>query len=288
MPSWVWPEAPSSLPGRESETAGDVHRVLLGYVPALSLTSVVAGSIVLALAGELLVPGFPQGWLWLVFIAVPLSLYANFWNNLMVGVRGLVPMNLVQLAGGALTLLLNVVLVMALRGGVGAALLAYVLVLVVQAVAMLLLARGLASDGSPAAEEPGAADAGLRSAGLSWLGVRPALAASRRVYAERVSRAGSVGIFSVAQQLTEKLWLPTLAMQDVTYHGLSQGPRSTATQLMNRYLRFAFWGLIPVTLVGGMLVSWALPLLLGQAYDSAPGVSESCCWAAPRWCSRYC
>ena len=100
--------------GRESETAGDVHRVLLGYVPALSVTSVVAGSIVLALAGEMLVPGFPQGWLWLVFIAVPLSLYANFWNNLMVGVRRLVPMNLVQLAGGALTLFLNVVLVMAL------------------------------------------------------------------------------------------------------------------------------------------------------------------------------
>ena len=142
--------------------------------------------------------------------------------------------------------------------------------LVVQAVAMLLLARGLASDGSPAGSKNLARQMlgfGLRA----YPGSVSALLWQRAAVFMLNAFHGpaSVGIFSVAQQLTEKLWLPTLAMQDVTYHGLSQGPRSTATQLMNRYLRFAFWGLIPVTLVGGMLVSWALPVLLGQAYDSA-------------------
>ncbi len=76
----------------------------------------------------------------------------------------------------------------------------------------------------------------------------------------------AVGIFSIAQQLVEKLLLPIQAMQDAIYKKVSVLPRHAATVAMNRYVRVTWWLMMILMLMGVILVPWIVMLLLGETY----------------------
>jgi O-antigen/teichoic acid export membrane protein len=85
---------------------------------------------------------------------------------------------------------------------------------------------------------------------------------------------GSVGVFSVAQQVLEQLILPVQATQDAIYQNVARLPRSSATVAMNRYLRIGVWGMLPLALVTGALAPWAVPLVFGAAFDGSATVLQ--------------
>jgi O-antigen/teichoic acid export membrane protein len=84
----------------------------------------------------------------------------------------------------------------------------------------------------------------------------------------------AVGIFSIAQQVAEKMLLPVEAIQDGVYQKMSVLPERLAALAMNRYLRLTWWGMWGVV-AAGMLSSYFVVLtLLGSAYAQAVGVTQ--------------
>jgi O-antigen/teichoic acid export membrane protein len=86
--------------------------------------------------------------------------------------------------------------------------------------------------------------------------------------------SGSVGIFSVAQQVLEQLILPVQATQDAIYQSVARLPRANATLAMNRYLRTGLWAMLPLVAVCGLLAPWGVPLVFGTAFTASAPVFQ--------------
>src|SRR4029078_7335434 len=82
------------------------------------------------------------------------------------------------------------------------------------------------------------------------------------------------GIFSVAQQVAEKLLLPVDAIQDVVYERMSVLPARAAAAAMNLYLRLTWWGAWGIVIVGSFASYLGVALLLGSAYVEAITVAQ--------------
>jgi O-antigen/teichoic acid export membrane protein len=82
----------------------------------------------------------------------------------------------------------------------------------------------------------------------------------------------AVGIFSVAQQLVDRMLLPIQAVQDATYRKMSVLSSRAATFSINRYFRLTWWGMWLIALLGMLVAPQVIVLLLGQKYAASAEV----------------
>jgi O-antigen/teichoic acid export membrane protein len=210
------------------------------------------------------------------FVVLPLSLYANLWNSMMLGMGRIWRVNLVQLAMCSFSLALTIVFVVVLSGGVMVAATIYLLVMLLQFFIMLGMAFRISTNGL-SGEPPAELAQKMLNFGLrGYLGSLSYLVWTRvPVFILNATYgAVAVGFFSIAQQMAEKIQLPVLAIQDVIYQKMSVLPGQIATLAMNRYLRLTWWGMVVVVVLGALLAPWIVVPLLGSAYVSAVGITQ--------------
>jgi len=262
--------------GRHKGWRGSIHRVILKFVPIFwFVTTAIAGLTIWAFADTLL-PNLAGRLIFVAFVVLPLSQYANLWNSMMLGMGRIWRVNLVQLAMCSLSLALTIIFVVMLSGGVMVAATIYLSVMLLQFLIMLAMALRLSEDAFT--DEPPAELAqkmlnfGLRGypGSLFYL-----LWTRLPVFIlNATSGAVAVGYFSIAQQMAEKIQLPVQAVQDVVYQKMSILPGNMATLAMNRYLRLTWWGMLIVVLIAGLLAPWVVVPLLGPAYASVVGPTQ--------------
>src|SRR6266545_5457118 len=71
--------------GRHREWRGSIHRVILNFVPLFWLIITTLAGITLWLADDILLPHLAKRLIITSFVVLPLSLYANLWNSMMIG-----------------------------------------------------------------------------------------------------------------------------------------------------------------------------------------------------------
>lgn len=268
------PQSAIVFSGREEKATRSVHSVLLHCVPAQSLMAAIVGVPLLSSVGQILLPNFPREYVWMAFISLPPALYATFWNGMMTGMRRIAWLTSVQLASIALTFALDVVFVALLRGGVPAALSVYLAVMLMQSMGMVMIAQHLTRDATETIPRQELAQEMLRFGLRGYLGSVSSLLWSRSTVflLNAFHGSASVSIFFIAQQLAERTLLPSIALQDITYQRMAVLPRQAATETMNRYLRTAFWGMLPILAAGALLAPWAIGLIFGDSYAASGGV----------------
>jgi O-antigen/teichoic acid export membrane protein len=260
--------------GRQGDRVSAVHSVLVRLVLVLWGGLIAVWGGILFLFGDKLLPNFPLEWQMVAFALLPITLYAGFWNSMMVGMGQIWALNVVQLVISPCQLLLVGVFVVGLSGGVLSAVSIYVATMVIQGLFMLVLAFRLGLKGNN--QGPlGALARQMISFGLrGYVGsVSTMLWMRIPVFLLNAFHGPvSVGIFSVAQQLAEKVLLPMQAVQDAIYRKMSTFSAGEATEAMNRYLRVVSSGMVMVVLVGMLIAPWGVMLLFGQSYSGAATV----------------
>ena len=251
-----------------------IHRRLAASLIGLWLIAALIGATVLAIFGAGLV-GFSRECAWLALGVLPLAMYEQVWVHLMVGMRRVVGMNVVQMSSGLAALALNVVLVVLTPGGVAAAVAIYCGVLLAKTPVMAWFVWR--SSLQFVTDEPAPSTQAMLS--FSLRGYPNALATllwSRlpAFVLDIVHGSGSVGLFSVAQQVLEQLLLPVQATQDAIYKSVARLPRPGATAAMNRYLRLGLWSMVPIALLAGALAPSAVPLVFGPLFDRSAAVFQ--------------
>jgi O-antigen/teichoic acid export membrane protein len=256
---------------RDARALRDVHRVLLRCAGLFSLIAAVVGVALFMVVGRRILPSIPSFWMVFVAIAVPLALYANLWNNMAVGLTRLVSAGAVQVVTSAITLILNVVLLAGLHKGAFASVVAYVVATAIQGALMMVLARrfmsGLPESGPSSGLARDMVTFGFRGyagAMSSFLWMR-----STVFLLEAFHGPAAVGIFSVAQQMSEKLLLPAQVIRDVIYREVSSEDRLGATRRMDRYLRLTIIGLLPLLIIGAWLAPEIVHLMFGPKFDAS-------------------
>jgi len=195
-------------------------------------------------------------------------LYANAWNGMMIGIGRVWQLNLVQLVISTSSLALTFLFIVLFSGGPLAAMAVFLLSSIIQVFIMALMALRLGTDRS--AEEPPSDlsrqmwSFGLRSypgsiADLLWLHTPVFLL-------NAFHGTAAVGIFSIAQQLVEKLLLPIQAMQDAIFKKVSVLPARAAIFAMNRYVRVTLGAMAILALTGMLLMPGVVLLLFGETY----------------------
>ena len=268
----------------------DVHRVLVRYGALFSALAMAGGAAVILAAGAALLPNFPRQWALGALLVVPVSLYVNYWTAMMTGLRRLVSVNAVQLGAGLAALAADLVLVVP-TGDTAVAIVIYVAVLAGEAAVMLWIQRRSAAERAPTEpERPGLGREMLRFGLHGYPNSVGGLLWSRAaVFVLNVFHGPAVaGVYSVAQQLAERVLLPIQALQDVIYNRMIQLPRAEATRTMDRYLRLGIALMLPVSaiaiLASPIVVTWlfsdafarAIPplriLLVGSAVMTIPAL----------------
>ena len=261
--------------GRHREWRRHIHNVMLWLVPIFSLAATVLAGLVLWFAGQTLLPNLTRSLMVLAFFVLPLSLYANLWNSMMIGIAQIWRVNLVQLVMCTVSLSLTVIFVVVLQGGVKAAANIYVVVMFAQFLVMLIM--GLRFGKHVPAESPQDLRNTMMSFGLrAYPGAIGHLLFIRiPVFIINITHGpAAVGIFSIAQQIAEKLLLPVESIQDVVYERMSVLPAQAAAAAMNLYLRLTWWGVWGTVIFASVFSYVGVGLVLGSAYTQAIGVAQ--------------
>jgi O-antigen/teichoic acid export membrane protein len=260
--------------GRHKEWRGSIHRTIVRFLPILCLGTTIFGGLTLWLGGDVLLPHMTRLLTMAAFASLPLSLYANLWNSMMIGMGRIWRVNLMQLAMCSVSLVLTLIFVAGLSGGQMAAAFNYVFIMLVQFVVMLIMALRLSPD-EQLSEPPRELSRQMLHFGLrGYLGSVSSLLWTRiPVFILNATHGPvAVGVFSIAQQVVEKMLLPVQAIRDVIYQKMSVLPGSLAPLAMNRYLRLTWWGMVVIVLPGLVVAPFGVVLLLGPAYLSAVDV----------------
>jgi O-antigen/teichoic acid export membrane protein len=262
--------------GRHKEWRGRIHRVILHYVPIFWLAATVIGGVALWFGQRLFLPHLTPLLTVMAFVILPLSLYANLWNSMMIGMAQIWRVNLLQLVMCTFSLSLTSIFVVMLDGGVRTAAINYLTVMFVQFLVMLLMGFRLSKD-LPTSEAPKDLAQKMLSFGLrAYPGSVGHLLWTRiPVFIINVTHgSAAVGIFSIAQQIVEKMLLPVEAIQDVIYQKMSVLPGKVAANFMNLYLRLTWWGMWGIVVLGALFSYVAVMVFLGSAYVQAIGVAR--------------
>jgi O-antigen/teichoic acid export membrane protein len=261
--------------GRHEQWHAYLHRLILRFVPAFSVCTVILGGSVVWLAGDTLLPNLPGRLTWMAFAVLPIQLYTNIWISMMTGMGRIWQLNLVQLITGTLSLLMTLVFIVALSGGVIAAATIYAVAILVQSLIMVSMALRIKAGASAREEPPRELPRQMLHFGLrGYLGSFSYILWTRvPVFLLNAFHGpAAVGIFSVAQQLVDRVLLPIQAVQDASYRKMSVLSSRAATFSINRSLRLTWWGMWGVVLLGVVLAPPVIVLLLGQKYAASAEV----------------
>jgi len=254
--------------GHHEEWTSYIHSILLKFTLISWLAVSIVGGAVILLLRNLILPGFPVRWILVSLLILSLSLYANRWNGMMIGRGRIWQLNFVQFVVSTLTLALIVVFVVGLSGGVLSAVIIYSVTTVVQVLMML----GITYRTRVACDQdqiPSDLQREMLSFGLRGHpgAVSTLLWANAPVFLlNAFYGTTAVGIFSVAQQIVEKLLLPIQAMLEAIFKKISVLPREAAIAAMNRYLRIAWWMTVTSMVAGVLLMPWVVRFLFGTKY----------------------
>ncbi len=260
--------------GRNEQWMPRIHSILIRLLLLQSLACLLVGTLVVWLVGDTVLPNFREASRWMAFSVLPMALYANLWNSMMIGLGQIWKMNLVQLLVSALYLLSTIFLVVNLSFDVVQAIIVYVAIIVFQGFIMSILAFDLRSRTVPAACPIGLARDMVCFALKGYAGSVSTLLWFRApVFLLNVFHGPvAVGIFSVAQQLVEKLLVPLQSMQDAIYRKTAVRSHEAAILSTNRYLRLGLSCMLAVVLVGSILAPWIVLVLFGNTYAEAVSV----------------
>ncbi len=254
---------------RHGEWTMQIHRILLRLLSVSWIVVSIISLFVLWVAGQGLLNYFPWKLTSLAIGALPMSLYTNLWYSLMIATGHIWRLNLVRLLNAYLSLALTIVFVIALSGKARAAVVIYVVAMVAQFVAMIVMAYSLGKSRKESTMPKELPREIFRfslraSVGtilyVSWLYYIPVF------FLNTMYGVTAVGIFSVGQQIVEKLLLPIEAMQDAISKKIAVLSTDAAILTMNRYLRVTWWGMVVIALTGVVLAQWLITLVLGEAF----------------------
>jgi len=275
--------ASGRLPLRRVRTVLGVA-VVVGVFAAILLTAVAALST-----------NDPYRALWLLALAAPCLLLAPTSTGLWMGQGKLVALNTAQVATPLLVLgMLALVPVLGVPGLLGV-LVAWVLARVILGLgtACWALTRPAAGE-DPEASEPTSAREAWRFVAMIALANVVSLANYRAMIflVERTQGLAMAGIYSVAVQVAELLWLFSWAITMSAYSGIGTRDATAAVAITLRAVRLGLGvTLVTAPLLG--LVAWfTLPVVLGEAYRAVlvplalllPGVAA---YAAASGLSAY-
>lgn len=268
--------------GRLASWSPALHAAFLRTVAATSLGTALVAAALAGGAGAVLVPGLRREWLWLICALLPLTIYSNFWYGMMVGRGEIRRLNVIRVVVGALSLLYTIVFVGLLSGAADSALKGFAAVTVVQVGCMALVTRRLGPGGPGGDTAPDGAELvgfGLRAYGNVVFYV--AWTSAPLFVLNAFHGPASVGVFSIAQQLVDKVLLPVQAVQEATYRRLASIPVREAAAVATRYLRAAVAGSCAAALVGVPTAAWGIVFLLGDPYAPAARLTALLLLAAP-------
>ncbi len=264
------PQSVNALYGRHGSWRPSIHRVVVKLVPVLWLLVSLVGGITLLLAKEMLLPQMMPLLVAMAFAILPLSMYANLWNSMMVGAGYIWRVNFIQLIMCSFSLGLTIIIVVILRGGLLGAALTYTFVMLSQFLVMLVIAfrknTARPVDNSPADLSSQMLNFGLRGYPGSistFLWTRIPVFILNVIYGPV-----AVGVFSVSQQVVEKTLLPAQAVRDVIYQKMSVLPGASASCAMNRYVRLTLWGMLMIVGIGAVATPMLVQTFLGQQYEA--------------------
>lgn len=261
--------------GRHKEWRGRIHRIILLYVPIFWLAATAIGGVALWFGQRFFLPNLTPLLTVMAFVILPFSLYANLWNSMMIGMAQIWRVNLLQLVMCTFSLSLTAIFVVMLEGGVQTAAIIYLTVMFVQFLVMLVMGLRISKD--LPTEAPKDLPQQMLSFGLrAYPGSVGHLLWTRiPVFIINVTHgSAAVGIFSIAQQIVEKMLLPVAAIQDVVYQKMSVLPGRVAANFMNLYLRLTWWGMWGIVALGALFSYVAVTVFLGSAYVEAIGVAR--------------
>ena len=252
------------------EQPGQVHGIIVRFSAAASIVLAAAFLVAMALFGPKILPNYPRPLQIATAISIPLFVYSQLWNFFMIGLGRIWTMNAVQVASATISLVGVSVLVIGMAQGLNAAVGIYVGVLVVQVFVMAFVAWRVArtAGGTP---RPGVFgdmwQFGLRGYSGS---VSAVLWQRIPVFALNVfSGPAAVGVFSVGQQLVEKMLLPIQATQEAIYRRMAQANPEDARAAMNRYIRVSAWAMLLFFAAAALVLPIAVSLVLGPKYRAA-------------------
>lgn len=257
------------LSARHLSSLKQIHSLLIKCaLVCSSVLGAAVGSIVLW-GGSGFIPNLDRDWLWVAFMLLPLTVYAGYWNAMMIGLGEVKRMNLVQIVLGPLHVLLVLTFVVALSGGVHTALSVYVAIMLLQGCIMFGILLSLLSAGPEVKPVAGLHGEIIRFGLRGYLNqIATLLWARIPVFVLNLtSGTAAVGIFSVAQQLSEKLLLPMQAVQDAIFRKIAAATLSEATRLMNRYMRLSLAAMGFLALCGVVAAPLIVRVLFGDAYE---------------------
>ncbi len=270
-----------------NDAAPYLHGLVLRILPLLAIATVAVGAPVLALLHASILPHVPLTLVWMAFATLPFALYCNVSLGMLAGGGYVKDASVGQLVGGATWLGLTGIFVVWLQGGVETAAGVYSVSLILEAAVLAVMA--VRNFGAPTTTSPasGTARKFTSFAARAFPGAVAYLVLLRlpAFILNVFHGAAAVGVFSAAQQLSERTLLPAVAVQSAAYWTMSTRSRPAATSAINRYVRFSWWGMTAVVVTGMVLAGPAVHLLLGAQYRAAvpllrvllPGVLFSAC-----------
>jgi O-antigen/teichoic acid export membrane protein len=264
--------------GHHETWAGHIHSIILRFTLLSWVAAAIVGATLIFLAQRILQLDLSHKWVWMSFIILPMALYANVWNGMMIGRGRIWQLNLVQLVISAASPVLTFVFIIGQGGGPLAAMMIFLAVTLLQSLIMLVMAFRMSAGSSDAPDE---APANLSRQMLSF-GLRGYPGSIADLLWQQLPvfllnhfhGTTAVGIFSIAQQLVEKLLLPIQAMQDAIFKKVSLLSGRSAIDAMNRYVRLTWLTMTILTLTGVIFVPSAVMLLFGETYLKTAQVSR--------------
>lgn len=256
-----------ALARRVSHHGDDPAAPLRVALRAATLAGAVAAAVLAVVA--LAVPRTPYRELWLLALAAPLLLWAPTASGLWLGRGQMGRLNAPQVAQ-PLAMLGALVLVAAFAGDdlLRAVLVAWLCarVLVALASAALALRQAPGAAGSPAGATPGVDWRFVAAVGLTnvvtMLNYRVPL-----FLVEREAGLEATGVYSVAVQLAELLWLLSSALSISAYRRIGEPGRERAARTALDAARVGVLAaLVAAPLLWGLAL-WAVPRVLGAGYD---------------------
>ncbi|MCO5199875.1 MAG: flippase [Anaerolineae bacterium] len=244
--------------GRGSVSLRDAYRVTKRLWLALSIIGIAIAVLIIVLAGARLFPGVPTIYLWIGMGIYPILLAQAFGISLLRGLQDFESYNAVLLIGSVLTLVLSVLFVWAFDWNVIGALLAFAAGWLVQSVIAWWRARRCRSQESDAVHFGRYTRAALSYGWKSQVSILLSFSMYRVdvFLLNALINPAVVGIYIVATQLAERLWMLSQAVGVVILPRLAQldadeAQRLRLTPLVTRWVTLlAFLGAAVMIVVG--------------------------------------